>query len=88
MKALSALHLVLAATVTVTACSGPGPADHGKPRTALRSDRAVTSIIQQVGQLGGRLVLAVPPAHLEQTAPTAPGHGPTSYAATGRWFGP
>ena len=27
------------------------------------------------------------PAHLEQTAPTAPGHGPTSYAATGRWFG-
>jgi hypothetical protein len=58
------------------------------PRFA--SDRAVTSIIQQVGQLGGRLVLgvlAVPPAHLEQTAPTAPGHGPTSYAATGRWFG-
>jgi hypothetical protein len=50
----------------------------------------VTSIIQQVGQLGGRLVLgvlAVPPAHLEQTAPTVPGHGPTSYAAAGRWFG-
>ena len=76
MRALSALLVVLAA-VTVTACSGPGPAVHGKPRTApLASAHTVgcDQIIQQVGAPGGRLVLgvlAVPPAHLQQAAPTA-----------------
>jgi hypothetical protein len=76
MRALPALLVAVAATVTVTACSGPGPAGHGKPRTApLASPQTVgcDQIIQQVGQPGGRLVLgvlAVPPAHLEQVAPT------------------
>ena len=77
MRALSALLSVLAATVTVTACSGPGPAVHTKPRAApLASPQTVgcDAIIQQVGPPGGRLVLgvlAVPPAHLEHAAPTA-----------------
>ena len=77
MRALPALLSVLAATVTVTACSGPGPAGHGRPRTApLATPLAVgcDQIIQQVGKPGGRLVLgvlAVPPAHQEQAAPTA-----------------
>jgi len=77
MRPLSALLLVLAATVVVTACSGPGPAGHGRPRTApLASPQTVgcDQIIQQAGQPGGRLVLGVlaaPPAHLEHAAPTA-----------------
>ena len=85
MRALSALLLVLAATVTVTACSGPGPAVHGKPRTApLASPQMVgcDQVIQQVGPPGGRLVLGVlaaPPAHLEHGAPT--GTSPWAYFA-------
>lgn len=77
MRALPALLVVLAATMTVTDCSGPGPAGHGRPRTApLASPQTVgcDQIIQQAGQPGGRLVLgvlAVPPARLEQGAPTA-----------------
>jgi hypothetical protein len=77
MRALSALLSVLAATVMVTACSGPGSAVHGKPRTApLVPPQTVgcDQIIQQVGPPGGRLVLGVlaaPPAHLEHAAPTA-----------------
>ena len=77
MRALPALLVMLAATVTVTACNGPGPAGHGRPRTApLASPRTVgcDQIIQQVGQAGGRLVLgvlAMPPARLEYAAPTA-----------------
>jgi hypothetical protein len=77
MRALLALLVVFAATVTVTACSGPGPAGHGRPRTApLASPQTVgcDQIIQQVGPPGGRLVLGVlaaPPARLEHAAPTA-----------------
>jgi hypothetical protein len=77
MKALPALLVVLAATVTVTACGGPGPAGPGRPRTApLASPQTAgcVQITQQVGQPGGRLVLGVlvvPPAHVEQAAPTA-----------------
>ena len=77
MRALPALLVVLAATVTVTACSGPGPAGHGTPRTApLASPHMVgcDQIIQQAGPPGGRLVLGVlaaPPAHIERPAPTA-----------------
>jgi hypothetical protein len=77
MRVLTALLLVLAATVTVTACSGPSPAGNGRPRIApLASPQTVgcDQIIQQVSQPGGRLVLGVlapPPAHLEQAAPTA-----------------
>jgi len=77
MRALLALLVVLAATVTVTACRGPGPAGHQRPRTApLASPQTVgcNQIIQQVGPPGGRLVLGVlaaPPAHLEHAAPTA-----------------
>jgi hypothetical protein len=83
MRALSALLRVLAATVIVTGCSGPGPAVHGKPRTApVASAHAVgcDEIIQQVGSPGGRVVLgvvAVPPAHLKHGAPT--GTGPWTY---------
>ena len=75
MRPLSAWLSVLAATVTVTACSGPGPAVQGKPRAApLASPQTVgcDAIIQQVGTPGGRLVLGVlaaPPAHLERAAP-------------------
>jgi hypothetical protein len=77
MRALPALLVVLAAAVTVTACSGPGPAGHGRPRTALSASPQTVGcdqVIQQAGQPGGRLVLgvlAVPPAHLEHGAPTA-----------------
>jgi|KBSMisStaDraftv2_1062788.scaffolds.fasta_scaffold75575_4 hypothetical protein len=77
MRALTALLVVLAATVTVTACSGPAPAGNARPRTArLASPHIVgcDQIIQQAGQPGGRLVLGVlaaPPARLEQVAPTA-----------------
>jgi len=75
MRALSALLWVLAATVAVTACSGPGPAVHGETRTAplaLPHTVGCSQIIQQIGPPGGRLVLgalAVPPAHLEHAAP-------------------
>ena len=77
MRALAALLVVLAATVTVAACSGPGPAGDGRPRTVpLASPQTVgcDQIIQRVDQPGGRLVLgvlAVPPARLELAAPTA-----------------
>jgi hypothetical protein len=77
MRALLALLVVLAATVTVTACSGPGPAGNRRPRTApLASPHTVgcDQIIQQAGPPGGRLVLGVlaaPPARLEHAAPTA-----------------
>jgi hypothetical protein len=77
MRALPALLVVLAATVTVTACSGPAPAGNARPRTApLASPQTVgcDQIVQQAGQPGGRLVLGVlaaPPARLEQAAPTA-----------------
>lgn len=73
---MKALLLIVAATVTGTACSGPGPASHERSRTApLASPQTVgcDQIIQQVGQPGGRLVLGVlaaPPAHLERAAPT------------------
>jgi hypothetical protein len=60
MRALTALLLVLAATVTVTACSGPSPAGNGRPRIAPLASP------QTVG-----CDLAPPPAHLEQAAPTA-----------------
>jgi hypothetical protein len=76
MRALSALLWVLAATVAVTACSGPGPAVHGKTRTAplaLPHTVGCSQIIQQIGPPGGRPVLgalAVPPTHLEHAAPT------------------
>jgi len=76
MRALPVLLLALAA-VTVTACSGPGAAVHGKPRAAPPTSPQTVgcdSIIQQVGPPGGRLVLgmlAAPPAHLEHAAPTA-----------------
>ena len=76
MRALPVLLLALAA-VTVTACSGPGPAGIGRPLTApLASPQTVgcDQVIQQVGQPGGRLVLGVlaaPPARLEHAAPTA-----------------
>jgi hypothetical protein len=77
MRALPALLVVLAATVTVTACSGPAPAGHARARAALLiSPQTVgcDQIIQQAGPPGGRLVLGVlaaPPARLEQAAPTA-----------------
>ena len=77
MRALLALLVVLAATVTVTACSGPGPAGNRRPRAApLASPQTVgcDQIIQQAGPPGGRLVLGVlaaPPARLKQAAPTA-----------------
>src|SRR5215472_2484424 len=77
MRALLVLLVVLAATVTITACSGPGAAGSGRPPAApLASPQTVgcDQIIQQAGQPGGRLVLGVlaaPPAHLEQAAPTA-----------------
>jgi len=76
MRALPVLLLALAA-VTVTACSGPGPAGNGRPLTApVASPQTVgcDQVIQQVGQPGGRLVLGVlaaPPARLEHAAPTA-----------------
>ena len=75
MRALPVLLSMLAATMTVTACSGPGPAVHTNPRAApLASPQTVgcDAIIQQVGPPGGRLVLGVlaaPPAHLERAAP-------------------
>ena len=84
MRALQALRLVLAAIVTVTACSGPGPAGHGKPRTApLASPQTVgcDQIIQQAGQPGGRLVLgvlAVPRPTWSRPPRPRPGHGPSS----------
>ena len=77
MRALLALPMVLAAAVTVTACSGPGPAGNQRPRAAtLASPHTVgcDQIIQQAGPPGGRLVLGVlaaPPARLEHAAPTA-----------------
>ena len=77
MRALPALLVVLAATVTVTACSGPAPAGNARPPTPpLTSPQTVgcDQIIQQAGPPGGRLVLGVlaaPPARLEQAAPTA-----------------
>lgn len=85
MRALLALLSLLAATVTATACSGPGPAVQGKPRAApLASPQMVgcDQVIQQVGPPGGRLVLGVlaaPPAHLEHGAPT--GTSPWAYFA-------
>jgi hypothetical protein len=77
MRVLPALLVVVAATATVTACSGPGPAGNARPRTApLASPQAVgcDQIIPQAGQPGGRRVLGVlaaPPARLEHAAPTA-----------------
>ena len=85
MKALSALLVVLAATVTVTACSGPGPAVHGNSQTtplALAHTVGCDQIIQQHGPPGGRLVLGVlaaPPAHLKPAAST--GTSPWAYFA-------
>ncbi len=81
--AIGALLTLLAATVTVTGCSGPGPAVHRKPQTApLTSVQTVgcDQLIQQTGSPGGRLVLgvlAVPPAHLEPGAST--GTSPWAY---------
>ena len=83
MRALSALLLVLVTTVTVTACSGPGPVVHRQPRTAPFASPHVVGcdqVIRQYGPPGGRLVLgvlAVPPAHLEPGAPT--GTSPWAY---------
>ena len=77
MRAVPALLVVLAAAVTVTACRGPGPTGHGRPRAAPSASPQTVGcdqVIQQVGQPGGRLVLgvlAVPPARLERAAPTA-----------------
>jgi hypothetical protein len=85
MRAPSALLAMLVAAVTVTACTGPGQAVHGKPRAApIASPQIVgcDQVIQQVGPPGGRLVLGVlaaPPAHLEQGAPT--GTPPWAYFA-------
>ena len=76
MRALPVLLLALAA-VTVTACSGPGPAGNGRPLTApVASPQTVgcDQVIQQVGQPGGRLVLGVLQAgrrRREHAAPTA-----------------
>jgi hypothetical protein len=78
MRPLSALLWVLAAIVTMTACSGPGPDARGKPRpTPVAATRTVgcDQIIQQVNApgVGGKAVLgvlAVPPAQVEAGAPT------------------
>ena len=73
---MRALFLIVAAAVTATACSGPGPAGHGRSPTArLASPQTVgcDQIVAQVGQPGGRIVLGVlaaPPAQLERAAPT------------------
>jgi hypothetical protein len=81
MRALPVLLCLLA--MTVTACRGPGPAAHGKPRPAPAvAARAVgcDQVIAQVGAPGAKVVLgvlAVPPAHLEPGAPT--GTSPWSY---------
>ena len=77
MRAVPALLVVIAAAVTVTACRGPGPTGHGRPRAAPSASPQTVGcdqVIQRVGQPGGRLVLgvlAVPPARLECAAPTA-----------------
>jgi hypothetical protein len=87
MRALSALLLVLAATVAVSACSGPGPAVHGQPRPApVTSPHAVgcDQIIAQVSAPGGKVVLgvlAVPPARVEAGAPT----GTLPWAYFSKW---
>jgi len=87
MRARSALLPVLAATVAVSACSGPGPAVHGKPRPAPAvSSHAVgcDQIIQQVSAPGGKVVLgvlAVPPTHVEAGAPT----GTLPWAYFSKW---
>jgi hypothetical protein len=76
MRARSALLSVLAATVTVSACSGPGPAVRGKLRPAPAASPHVVGcdqIIEQDSTPGGKVVLgvlAVPPAHVEAGAPT------------------
>ena len=87
MRARSALLPVLAATVAVSACSGPGPAVDGKPRPAP-VDSAHTvgcdQIIQQVSAPGGKVVLgvlAVPPAHVEAGALT----GTLPWAYFSKW---
>jgi hypothetical protein len=87
MRALSSLLGVLAAAVTVTACSGPGRAADGEPRPApVASPHAVgcDQVIARVGAPGGRVVLgvlAVPPAHLEPGAPT----GTVPWAHFSKW---
>jgi hypothetical protein len=73
---MRAMLLVIAAAVAVMACTGQGPAAAGKPGTArLVSPHTVgcDQTIPQEGPPSGRLVLGVltvPPAHLEQGAPT------------------
>jgi hypothetical protein len=73
---MRALLLVLAVAVGVTACTGPGQAALGKPRNAGPAPRYTVGCDQTIvqdGPPGGRLVLGVlaaPPAHLEQAAPT------------------
>src|ERR1017187_4992217 len=64
MRALSALLVVLAATVTFTACSGPGPAGHGRPRAAPPASPQTAGcdqITPQVGPPGRRPVLITVP---------------------------
>jgi hypothetical protein len=89
MRPLSALLWVLAAIVTMTACSGPGPDARGKPRpTPVAATRTVgcDQIIQQVNApgVGGKVVLgvlAVPPAQVEAGAPT----GTLPWAYFSKW---
>jgi hypothetical protein len=85
MRALSLLLCVLTAAVTVTACSGPGPAARGKPRPALVTPPHAVGcdqIIAQVGSPVGKVVLGVlvvPPARLAPAVPT--GASPWGYFA-------
>lgn len=87
MRALSALLSVLAATVAVSACGGPGPAVHGEPRPAPVASPHVVGcdqIIQQLSAPGGKVVLgvlAVPPARVEAGAPT----GTLPWAYFSKW---
>ncbi|MGN6677500.1 MAG: hypothetical protein ACTHKL_06905 [Streptosporangiaceae bacterium] len=77
MRTLSALALLLAAAVTVAACTGPGAAVNRKRHAAHPASLQTVGcdqIIQQAGPPSGRLVLGVlevPPAHLKGAAPTA-----------------
>jgi hypothetical protein len=73
--------LILAAAVTITACSGPGTAEHGKPM-AVPLTVGCDQIIGHVRAPAGRPVLGaimVPPTRLAPAAPT--GSKPWAYFA-------
>jgi hypothetical protein len=87
MRVLSLPLWVLAAAVTVTACSGPAPVAGGKPRPVPVASPYMVGcdqVIARVGAPGGRVVLgvlAVPPTHVEHGAST--GIVPWAYFSKG-----